>query len=80
VYQLHPIGTVLAGIVAYRFAKASEVFRRFLEVTNTAPDEFSSSIVMVTFPDGTPVVAMVACHSGRIDEAERAVKPLRTIG
>ena len=79
-YQLHPVGTVLAGIVAYPFAKACEVLRRFREVTSTAPDEFSSSIVMVTFPDGTPVVAMVACHSGRIDEAEQDVKPLRTIG
>ncbi len=79
-YQLHPISTVLAGIVAYPLAKAAEVLRRFREVTNTAPDEFSSSLVMVTFPDGTPVVGMVACHSGKLDEAERTVKPLRTIG
>src|SRR5208282_1521218 len=54
-YQLHPVGPVLAGIVAYPIAKATEVLRCFSEVTSAAPDELASGIIMVTFPDGTPV-------------------------
>ena len=63
-YQLHPVGPVLAGIVAYPVAKATEVLRCFSEVTSAAPDELASGIIIVTFPDGTPVVAMVVCYNG----------------
>jgi hypothetical protein len=79
-YQLHPVGSVLAGIVAYPVAKATEVLRCFSEVTSAAPDELASGIIIVTFPDGTPVVAMVVCYSGPSEKGERVLKPLRTIG
>jgi FAD binding domain/Berberine and berberine like len=79
-YQLHPVGPVLAGIVAYPIAKATEVLRCFSEVTSAAPDELASGIIMVTFPDGTPVVAMVVCYNGPSEKGERVLKPLRTIG
>ncbi len=79
-YQLHPVGPVLAGIVAYPVAKATEVLRCFSEVTIAAPDELASGIIIVTFPDGTPVVAMVVCYNGTSEKGERVLKPLRTIG
>ena len=79
-YQLQPVGSVLAGVVAYPIAKANEVLRRFREVTGPAPDELASAIVLVTFPDGTPVVAMVVCYNGPIEKGEPVLKPLRTIG
>lgn len=79
-YQLHPVGPVLAGIVAYPIAKATEVLRCFSEVTGAAPDELASAIIIVTFPDGTPVVAMVVCYNGPVEKGGRVLKPLRTIG
>ncbi len=79
-YQLHPVGSVLAGIVAYPIAKATETLRFFREVTGAAPDELASAIILVTFPDGTPVVAMVVCYNGPVEEGKRVLKPLRTIG
>jgi len=79
-YQLHPVGPVLAGIVAYPVAKATEVLRCFSEVTSAAPDELASGIIIVTFPDGTPVVAMVVCYNGPAEKGEHVLKPLRTIG
>src|SRR6266852_1925000 len=79
-YQLHPVGPVLAGIVAYPFEKAKEVLKLFREFTSGAPDEMASGIVLISLPDGTPVVGIVVCHSGALAEGERVVKPLMTFG
>jgi FAD/FMN-containing dehydrogenase len=79
-YQLHPVGPVLAGIVAYPLQKAKEVLKLFREVTSAAPDEFSSGLVLITLPDGTPVAGIVACYNGPIEAGERVLKPLRAFG
>lgn len=79
-YRLYPLGPVLAGIVAYPSQKAAEVLRFFREFTAAAPDELASSVVIITMPDGTPVVGCVVCYSGPIEEGERVLKPLREFG
>ncbi len=79
-YRLHPVGAVMGGIVAYPLAKAREVLRLFREFTAEAPDELASDIVLITMPDGTPVVGLVVCYTGPSEEGERVVKPLRTFG
>src|ERR671925_698498 len=38
-YQLHPLGTMLAGMVIYPIGKAREFIRLYREATSTAPDE-----------------------------------------
>ena len=57
-YQLHPVGTVLAGLVAYPFAKAREALKLFRDLTIEAPDQLASGVVMITLPDGTPIVGI----------------------
>jgi FAD/FMN-containing dehydrogenase len=79
-YQLHTVGQVLGGIVAYPFEKAKDVLKLFREFTSGAPDETASGIVLISLPDGTPVVGIVLCHSGALTEGERLVKPLRAFG
>jgi len=79
-YQLHAVGPVLAGIVAYPFEKAKDVLKLFREFTSGAPDEMASGIVLISLPDGTPVVGIVVCHSGALAEGQRVVKPLMTFG
>lgn len=37
----------------------------------------ASGIVLISLPDGTPVVGIVVCHSGMLAAGERLVKPLR---
>jgi len=76
-YQLHPVGQVLAGIVAYPLQKAREVLKLYRDFTNSSPDEMASGIVLITLPDGTAVVGIVVCYSGPLAEGERLVKPLR---
>lgn len=79
-YQLHRVGQVLGGIVAYPFEKAKDVLKLFREFTSGAPDEMASGIVLISLPDGTPMVGIVLCHSGALAEGERIVKPLRAFG
>ncbi len=79
-YQLHAVGPVLGGIVAYPFEKAKEVLKLYREFTIASPDEMASGIVLISLPDGTPVVGIVVCHSGALADGERVVKPLRAFG
>jgi FAD/FMN-containing dehydrogenase len=79
-YQLHPVGQVFAGIVAYPFQKAREVLKLFRDFTKSSPDEMASGIVLITLPDGTAVVGIVLCYSGPLAEGERLVKHLRVFG
>src|SRR2546428_4479918 len=79
-YQLHAVGPVLGGIVAYPFEEATEVLKLYREFTIASPDEMASGIVLISLPDGTPVVGIVVCHSGILAEGERLVKPLRAFG
>ena len=77
-YQLHPVGTVLAGLVAYPFAKAREALKLFRDLTIEAPDQLASGVVMITLPDGTPIVGIPVCYNGPIEQGEHILRPLRT--
>jgi len=79
-YQLHPVGPVFAGIVAYPIQKAKMVLDLFRQVTSAAPDELAADLVLITLPDGTPIVGMNICYNGPIAEGERVVRPLRSAG
>ncbi len=79
-YRLYPLRQVLAGILAYPFHQAKEVLRLFRDLTVAAPDQLASDVAVLTLPDGTSVVGVVACHSGSLAEGERLLKPLRTYG
>ena len=68
-YRLHPVDAVMGGIVAYPLAKAREVLRLFREFTAEAPDELASDIVLITMPDGTPVVGWSSATPGRARRA-----------
>jgi hypothetical protein len=89
-YQLHPVGpTVLGGMVLHPADRGVEVLRFFRDFVASAPDELGLILGVLTAPpmpfipeelQGTPVVAIVACHSGSLEDAEAAVRPLREFG
>ena len=79
-YQLHTVGPVFAGIVAYPIQKAKTVLELFRQVTSAAPDELACDIVLITLPDGAPIVGMNICYNGSIAEGERGGRPLRSAG
>ena len=76
-YRLHEVGPVLGGILAYPLEKAKEVLELYREFTIASPDEMASGVVLISLPDGTPVVGIVVCHSGVPAAGERLIKPLR---
>jgi FAD/FMN-containing dehydrogenase len=80
-YRLHPVGpTVLGGFVFHPFAQAGEVVRFYREFTATAPDELTTYLAFATSPEGDPVAAFIVCYSGRIEDGEAVLAPLRGFG
>jgi FAD/FMN-containing dehydrogenase len=89
-FQLHEVGPeVLAGIVVHPFDRAPELLRRYRDVAASAPEEVTAWVVLRTVPPlptipkeahGTNMVGIAMIHSGRREESERTLKPLRSIG
>jgi len=79
-YRLHPVGTLLAGLVLYPADKAREALKLFRTICMDAPDELSCAFAMITHPDGPKVAAIGACFNGPISDGERLVEPIRKLG
>src|SRR5215210_7231445 len=62
-YRLHPVGQLLASLVLYPLAQARDVLRFYREYTRTAPDELTVWAILLTAPDGAPMLALLVCHS-----------------
>ncbi|HEY7590483.1 MAG TPA: FAD-binding oxidoreductase [Candidatus Limnocylindrales bacterium] len=80
-YRLHPVETLLAGLVLYPIDHAREALELFRETASSAPDPLTVAFVMVTVPDGVgPVAGIAACWNGPLNEGEPLVAPLRRLG
>jgi UDP-N-acetylenolpyruvoylglucosamine reductase len=79
-FRLHPLTTVLGGMLLYPRSRARDLLDVFREQAEKAPDELTLGVVITTWHDGQPVVAVVACYSGAVHEGERLVRPFRTLG
>jgi FAD/FMN-containing dehydrogenase len=89
-YQLQPVGPeVLAGPVIYPLDAAGDVLRFFRDFTASTPEELGALAVFRLAPPapfipeelhGKPVLAIIVCYVGDIEEAERVVQPLRDFG
>jgi hypothetical protein len=79
-YQLHQVGPLLAGTVLYPFERAREVLKFYSEFSSTTPDELNTVAVLLTSPDGFPVVAIAVCYNGPLAQGEQVLRPLRTFG
>lgn len=79
-YRLHPVGPVLAGLLFYPIAKATEVFRFYREYMPESPDALRVDIGVLTAPDGNLAVGMIPCYVGAVAEGERVIAPLRRLG
>lgn len=86
---LHPlIAPVLVSRVLYPPSAALEVLRGWRAVVAAAPDELACLVQLTLAPEapflpdrlhGRPVVLVVAVHTGRPDQAEHDVRPLRRL-
>jgi FAD/FMN-containing dehydrogenase len=81
-YRLHPQAEVTGGLAAYPFDAARDVLDFFRGFTVDLPDELTAYAALIHAPDGsgTPLAAIVVCHSGEASQAEIDLKPVFDFG
>lgn len=88
-FRVHPVGTVLAGIVLHPAAAAAGAMRRWRDLEAAAPNECTQGALLFHFPDdatappplrGSAVVGLGGVYAGPMDEGEKVLRPLREYG
>ena len=79
-YQLHPLGTILGGMVVHPLSRARAVLQFYRDFTRELPDELTAACAMLTTPDGQPVIGILVCYCGDLSQGERVLAPLRKFG
>jgi FAD/FMN-containing dehydrogenase len=89
-YALHPVGPeILGGVVAWPASEAAGVLELYRTLAEQAPPELTLVALMRPAPPapwlpkerhGTPIVAVLACYTGDLDEGEKLVAPIKSFG
>lgn len=89
-FTLHEVGPMLmSGPVVHPLENAGDVLRRYREIAETLPDEATCWFVLRKAPPlpflhpkdhGRPVVILVMAYAGSVEQGEKVLAPLRTIG
>jgi FAD/FMN-containing dehydrogenase len=80
-YQAYPVSAVFGGLIVYPRAAAREILRTYRAFMDTAPEDLTVYVGLISTPDGTPATAIIPCWSGGdLAEGERAIAPLRKLG
>jgi FAD/FMN-containing dehydrogenase len=89
-YALHEAGPeIVGGVVAWPASEAPRVLELYRSLAESAPPELTLVAMVRRAPPapwlpreahGTPIVAILACHSGAVDEGERAARPIKLFG
>lgn len=75
-FQLHPVGPLFGGVLAWPLPLAKDVLRFYRDFSATTPDELRLDAVIQTTPDG-PGLGIIVSWCGTIEEGERVIQPLR---
>ncbi|MGH8894157.1 MAG: FAD-binding oxidoreductase [Actinomycetes bacterium] len=88
--RLHEIGPiVLGGMLLYPAARGRELVRFWRDFMLEAPDEVGSAVAFITAPPadfvpeparGHPVIGVVLCYAGPVEEGEKVLAPLLEFG
>jgi FAD/FMN-containing dehydrogenase len=76
-YDLHPIATILAGVIKYPPESLGDVLKHYREFTNTIPDEVGISVGIIPSRSGKPIVSMAVSYCGDLDQGEKVLQALR---
>jgi len=81
-YQLHPVQTVVGGLIAHPIDAASELLRFYRDAVANAPDDLTVFAGLVHAPDGSgaKLAALVVFHTGDPDQADRELEPFNAWG
>jgi FAD/FMN-containing dehydrogenase len=88
--RLHALGPiVLGGMLVYPAPMAADLMRFYRDFMRDARDEVGSGLAFICAPpedfvppevQGQPVIGVLVCYAGPVDEGEIALKPLREFG
>lgn len=88
-FQVHPAGTVLAGLVLHPASRGRELLRFWRDYESTAPEEMSNSALLFTAPPELPVpdvlrsgpiLGVGGVWVGPLEAGEKALRRLRQFG
>ena len=81
-YRMHPVHTIVGGLIAHRLDAAPDMLRFYREAVADASDDLSVFAGLVHAPDGSgaKLSAMVVFHTGDRDESERDLEPFKAWG
>jgi FAD/FMN-containing dehydrogenase len=81
-YRLHPLSTVVGGLIAHPIDAAPEMLRFYRDAVAEASDDLSVFGVLGHAPDGSglKIAAMVVFHTGTPEDAERELAPFKAWG
>ena len=89
-FRLHEVGPqITGGVIAWPAAEAERVLDAFRQVTDSAPRELTLAAIRRNAPPapwlpesahGTPIVMIVACHSGDAAQAASDLDPITSLG
>ena len=89
-YALYPVGPeVVGGLVAWPASEAPKVLELYRTLAEKAPPELTLVALMRPAPPapwlpkemhGKPIVALLACYSGKPEEGEKVVAPIKSFG
>jgi FAD/FMN-containing dehydrogenase len=76
-YRLHPVTTVLGGLLLYPLQRGRDVLHFYRDFCVELPDAAGLAAGCLTAPDGTRVAALVPGYTGDIDAAIRTFAPIK---
>lgn len=79
-FALHPVSTVVGGIVAHPLPRAREVLQFYRDFIATAPDELTTIVIFATTPEGHQIIGIAACYAGPVEQGEEVIRPLKEFG
>jgi FAD/FMN-containing dehydrogenase len=89
-FRLNPVGPiVLAGPVFWPMDQSPKLLRFYREWIAQAPDELMTIVIHRKAPPlpfvppelhGKPIVGVVCCYAGSVEEGEKLLKPLKAFG
>jgi FAD/FMN-containing dehydrogenase len=89
-FRLNPVGpVVLAGPIFWPMEESANVLRFYRDWITDVPEELTTVVVHRHAPPlpaipvelhGTPVVTVICCYAGPIEDGEKVVRPLRDFG
>jgi hypothetical protein len=89
-FRLNPVGPiVLAGPVAWPMDQSAEVLRFYRDWITDVPDDLTTVVVHRKAPPlpvipaelhGKPVVMVIACYAGDVEEGQKVMAPMKAFG